>query len=517
MPSDGYLSADETALRFDAPDATVLDLLIDDRRIWSFSTDSCTRDKSGRWVKPWPEPIAKRLDGVATLTLRNTATNDVLAQRELRFGSGEGRVSMVDDLGRPLAMHKWGKLQQPFDAMGGDVLANYLDFVDDLMRILREECGVESFMSFGALLGARRSGKLIGHDVDIDIGYFSEHTYPVDVMRESFAIERVLRRHNVRTVRDNGGFLQVFAKGIAGRERNVDIFSCWVDGEGGLFQINDIATTGTRETVLPVRQIELEGRTVPAPRDIETFLVAAYGEGWRVPDPTFSYGFTPGRRRMRGWTGGLREEWARWRDHYRDPATREVGEPSDFARAVLPDMRAHGVAEVVDIGCGPGADTLFFARNGLSAVGLDLISSVVKPAAGQAKEEGLPAVLQVLNLGSVRDTLHTGAMLARRPGPRAVFARHIADELSRSSQPQLWLLCSMLLRGGGRSYLEFTIGAGKGRARPFSDRDAMPINPRAVLDATARYGAVEVDRTVTETPGGKRRASRVCRMTLEWR
>ena len=59
--------------------------------------------------------------------------------------------------------------------------------------MLRDKAGVPAFICYGTLLGAVRNGKLIGHDNDIDIAYVSEHPHPVDVVREGYRVERVLR------------------------------------------------------------------------------------------------------------------------------------------------------------------------------------------------------------------------------------------------------------------------------------------------------------------------------------
>ena len=337
----GRLVADENQLAYDVPGASSFDLLFDGRRVWSFSADKGVvdpDDPSGLRRVPWPEPIRTRLDGHARIALRDPRTKTVLVTTDVAFGTSAGRVELVDDAGRPLALHKWGKLQRPFEAMPPEDLDAYLDFVDTLMDVLRTECGVEPFMSFGALLGAVRSGRLIGHDVDIDIGYFSETRYPVDMILEGMRIERVLRTHGWRVIRDNAAFIQVFAPSVGGVARNVDIFTSWVDVDGNLYQANDITTRGSRDDVVPLSEVELEGRMVPAPRNTELFLQAAYGPSWRVPDPTFSYGFNYERRRMRGWIGGLREERARWREHFVGAGGRERGEPSDFAHTVLPRL-----------------------------------------------------------------------------------------------------------------------------------------------------------------------------------
>ena len=62
-----------------------------------------------------------------------------------------------------------------------------------LLTDLREQCQVEAFLNFGALLGAIREGGMLGHDSDIDLAYVSPHTSPADVILESYGIERGLR------------------------------------------------------------------------------------------------------------------------------------------------------------------------------------------------------------------------------------------------------------------------------------------------------------------------------------
>ena len=515
----GRLVADENQLAYDVPGASSFDLLFDGRRVWSFSADKGVvdpDDPSGLRRVPWPEPIRTRLDGHARIALRDPRTKTVLVTTDVAFGTSAGRVELVDDAGRPLALHKWGKLQRPFEAMPPEDLDAYLDFVDTLMDVLRTECGVEPFMSFGALLGAVRSGRLIGHDVDIDIGYFSETRYPVDMILEGMRIERVLRTHGWRVIRDNAAFIQVFAPSVGGVARNVDIFTSWVDVDGNLYQANDITTRGSRDDVVPLSEVELEGRMVPAPRNTELFLQAAYGPSWRVPDPTFSYGFNYERRRMRGWIGGLREERARWREHFVGAGGRERGEPSDFAHTVLPRLQADSVDEVIDLGCGDGRDSFFFASHGLRVLGLDVVPSLVRSNAGTAKATGLPVEFDVVSLGSLRSVLPVAARVARRDGTRAVYARHVVDELTLASQKGFWRFCSMVLRDGARLHLEFTVRLGNGHLRPYTERHAFPVTPASVMRAVERYGAVEIDRSVEPATPGSSRGPKICRMTLEW-
>ncbi len=49
------------------------------------------------------------------------------------------------------------------------------------------------YLCYGALLGAMRTGRMIGHDSDVDLCYYSHQTTPVDIIRESYRIERIVK------------------------------------------------------------------------------------------------------------------------------------------------------------------------------------------------------------------------------------------------------------------------------------------------------------------------------------
>ena len=57
-----------------------------------------------------------------------------------------------------------------------------------------------------------------------------------------------------------------------------------------------------------------------------------------------------------------------WNEFYRNK-TKEIQSPSDFARFVLQYMEEH--KKIMDIGCGNGRDSIFFAENGLEVTGVD--------------------------------------------------------------------------------------------------------------------------------------------------
>ncbi len=433
-------------MSFFAPPDTAVDVVLNGRRVWSMSTTDLDSDEHGRFVVEWPDKLRRRLHGRATVEVRTHGSEVITAARTVQFGSSDSPVRLQNRYGRPLVLDKWGRLKEPFDVASRESVDEYLDAVHQIMDVIAEECALASFLSFGSLLGAVRDGRLIGHDVDIDIGYFSRARFPVDAIRESFGVESALRARPWRVVRQSGAFLQVYVPLRDGPTRNVDIFTCFHDGVGQVFQEHDITMSGTDATVVPLSELLLEGRVFPAPNDTEAFLEAAYGPDWPTPNPAFSYKKTAAKRRLRGWYGGLSDERNRWRDVYARTSRVAEVDVSAFARWVL---ERSAEDEIVDLGCGLGDDATVFAEAGRAVVAVDAVPTLIRRNSGRARRRGLDIDFVVTNLASVRESLLLGAQLSRRTGTRAVVARHLLDELTPGSRENFWRVCDMALRGVG--------------------------------------------------------------------
>ena len=61
--------------------------------------------------------------------------------------------------------------------------------------------GIEPFLAYGTLLGAVREQKFLGHDSDADVAYVSASSNPVDVVRESFRLQRAVHDRGFSTYR----------------------------------------------------------------------------------------------------------------------------------------------------------------------------------------------------------------------------------------------------------------------------------------------------------------------------
>ncbi len=492
----------------------VLDVLFDERRIWSFwlPRDGIARD--GGYDVPWPGALRRFLRGSTRLQIVTHVDQQVVYDAETRLGDGDPaiRIAVVNDRGLPLGIDKSQRLAQTFDTRSAEHVAPLLDSIDEVLGALRK-AGIEPFVAYGTLLGAVRGGKLIGHDSDADLGYVSRHTHPVDVVRESFDLQRTLADMGYAITRYSGIAFKVDVVEGDGSVRGLDVFGGFL-GEGHLHLMGEIRTPFQQEWIFPLGTSTLEGRAVPVPADTDRFLTATYGPTWKVPDPAYVFE-TPEstHRRLNGWFRGTRVKRAEWDRAY--SGHHLEGEldltESAFARWVVRDHG--GVPErLVDLGCGRGVDALWFARRGARVTGLDFVTRGSDEAARIAAVEDLPLDFRAINLCELRSTLSEGARAAREPGPRVVTARHLADATDKVGRANLWRVAEMMLREGGTLYLEFLNT--RGDHDPFARQHHLrPLSAERVEEALRARGATIVSRKVIRDGDSGRR---ICRMVVAW-
>ncbi|MEP7090895.1 MAG: hypothetical protein ABI776_12400 [Nocardioidaceae bacterium] len=512
---------DDEGVRAHSDAEVVLDVLFDGRRIWSFwlHRDGVQRGRSHE--VGWPSALRRFLHGTTQLQLVAHVSGTVVFDEEVRLGGstpgdGAGRIAVVNDRGLPLGIDKSLRLAQTFDTRSAEHVAPLLDSIEEVLTALKK-AGIDAFPAYGTLLGAVRGGRLIGHDSDADLGYVSDFTHPVDVVRESFRLQRALADMGYQISRYSGAAFKVDVLEADGSVRGLDVFGGFLSG-GYLHLMGEIRTRFERDQIFPLGTTTLEGRVLPAPADTDAFLTATYGPGWRVPDPAYKFE-TPvsTHRRLNGWFRGTRVRREAWdRTYSRLPADPPEVRPSSFALWVR--RQEHGVpASVVDIGCGRGTDDLWWARQGASVLGLDYAIRGSVPVATLAAGEDVDLEFRVMNLVELRSVLSQSARVARTPGPRVVTARNIADATDRVGRGYLWRACEMMLRGtGGRLYLEFLTS--RHRDDQFAHREHLrPLSVRRVVDELESAGATVVSRRHKHVAGPDSRVGhRIGRLVVAW-
>ncbi len=151
---------------------------------------------------------------------------------------------------------------------------------------------------------------------------------------------------------------------------------------------------------------------------------------------------------MEGWFRGTQPGIRHWERRAGGKPDTSFREPSVLARRAA-RLAAETGAEVLDIGAGRGADSVWLARQGVRVTAYDYVPRALRDAQSVAEAEGLPLQVRTLNLTEWRSTLSEGARLAADPRPRVVLARHVMDATSAFGRESLARLCAMAFRGAG--------------------------------------------------------------------
>ncbi len=423
-----------------------IDIVFGGQRVWSFSVshdgrpvqDHSREREAGEPLRriPWPKVLRPRLEGTADVELVEHATGTVLHAQAVRFGESTEPVRIVDDEGHPLAVDKGGRLQRDFSNTGESAREEIMDALEKVTRDLTEECGLDTYLMYGCLLGAVREGRMIGHDSDADVAYLSRSTHPFDIIRECTRAIRRMRALGWKVVRMSGANFKVWVPLPDGRRCGIDVFGTFHIGDS-FYATASLKGTLDRSALLPFGTVTLEGREIVAPHRPEEVLEFAYGPGWRVPDPAFHFDLDPdGVRRMREWFRTSRKRMRLWHDFYKSPDFHRVpSTPSLFAEWV--DTRLDRGSHVLDIGAGTGRDAAFLASRGHRVAAFDFTRRGLDRARPDRARQGVKVAVRTLNLEDLRAVLVTGARFAHRPGVQQVYARGLLDALGADRAGQL--------------------------------------------------------------------------------
>ncbi|WP_104108055.1 hypothetical protein [Nocardioides sp. 616] len=493
-----------------------VDVHFDGWRGWSAAIDRVSEEP---FVVPWPKRLRPWLDGVSQVSV--THEGEQLFDGEVSFGSGTGRVELVDRHGTQIIIDKWGLQQRPFEVRrAGGAVEMMTQKAEQVLEVMRRDCGIDGWISFGTLLGAARSGAVIGHDSDIDLCFLSERATPAEMIAELWSIARALTDAGIQVKHKSASFITVVYEAPDGGMDGIDIYTCFYVGDL-LYETATVRAPVPRSAIMPLRQLEFEGRLMPAPADPDQMLTVSYGPGWKVPDPSFRHQpDSETTERFHDWFGSLMTHRRDWASVNTAAAAKHDSSGSSFARWVTGQLE--GRPRVLDIGSGSLADVRHYAAEGYRALAYDF-AHPGRGAAGGRPIEALPegASRRNLNLLDLRDVLTSGAVAARASGPRVVCARRLLESVEEPVREAFWRFTSMALRPGGQVYLE---GMSRSRAecrRLHSERGiprVLPLDPAEVeVAARAAGGTVVLRENFTAAARSVRSGSPTrWRMVVEW-
>ncbi|MBO9521651.1 MAG: class I SAM-dependent methyltransferase [Nocardioidaceae bacterium] len=445
---------DGEGIRLDRPVNGPLDVLIGGHRVWSFSTGrDGVRSGSGVFVA-WPRQLAHRLDGHGDVRVVPHGGGEAIFAGEVRFGTSTEPLVLRDEHGNPLALDKGGRMQRTFDQYDEATRAELVDASHRVRVDLVEHCGLDVYLCYGGLLGAARTGRMIGHDSDLDLAFLSKYTHPLDIIAECRAAEHTMAARGWQVVRMSAANFKIWVPLPGGRRAGVDVFGSFHIGDH--FHITgSLRGTLDRDALVPFGSIELEGVTFPAPADVPAFLTFTYGPGWPTPDPSFHFDHPPANvRRMGQWFRGTRTKLPFWQDFYKGPHRQLPPGPSPFARWAAERMQPHD--RVVELGSGTGQDAIWFTQHGHQTVGSDYCGVARKVATTAAQEAGLRIGFRATNAESLYLSFVDALRVAHEPLPRHVYARGLLDAIRPGAREGVWRFCMVAGRRGGLTFLELS-------------------------------------------------------------
>jgi phosphorylcholine metabolism protein LicD/glycosyltransferase involved in cell wall biosynthesis len=178
------------------------------------------------------------------------------------------------------------------------IQARGLHIISVVQELLARE-GIVCFADFGTLLGIVREGRLLAHDVDIDLGAIT--TDDVDIARIRIALERfgfkVWREYRVGGRLVEASFQMFGVKlDLNYYEVTDDFAKTWLlyrDPELSYDPRERDVVEMTYSPLLAFSTVNVGGHDIQIPANSEQLLVEKYGPTWRVPDKNWIYWASP--------------------------------------------------------------------------------------------------------------------------------------------------------------------------------------------------------------------------------
>ncbi|MDQ2625270.1 MAG: class I SAM-dependent methyltransferase [Actinomycetota bacterium] len=422
--------------------------------------------------------LARYVAGPGSIELLVDGVPLPVASSEVPASSSAKPVAELRELlGSGYFVNKKGRLQRAID-QDVEWQEKTFDFYSRARETFRELFGYDLHITYGTLLGYGRGRDFVPGDDDFDTAYLSRHTDAASVRAELLEI--------VCTLLARGQDVRVFRRNLfhwhGPDGAIVDVFPSWIEGRDYFMTF---AVGGPHAHVFEAgyEEVELKGRPVLVPRDVEGALEAIYGPEWRVPDPLFQWAVQPTAQAAMHAVSLDDLELARvhWTRFYGQD--RGVPQPSPFATWVA-ERLPESLRTVIELGCGNGRDTAAVAQ-GRSALGLDYSPTAIERNREVWAESSID--FEQVDVSDA-ESLATATAGRFDDGPVAVYSRFFIHAISDEAEATLLGFLRRALPAGSVVYLEFRTEKDKNTPKVFGEHYRRFVDPDALVKRMRRGG-----------------------------
>ena len=188
---------------------------------------------------------------------------------------------LVSDRGVALGPHGF---TQTFSLMPESKKNDIARELSQMFNLLKDDFGVEPFVSSGTLLGIVRDGDYIPHDDDLDVCYVGQAQSEKEVVEERRRLCEFLNSKGYRATPSN--VAHVWCKTPGGVA--LDIFTGFIEND--CVSMNPLPRNQLKkEAVLPLKQQSFRGHQLYLPNSPDEVLSLNYGPNWRTPDKSWKF------------------------------------------------------------------------------------------------------------------------------------------------------------------------------------------------------------------------------------
>jgi len=174
-----------------------------------------------------------------------------------------------------------------------------------------------------------------------------------------------------------------------------------------------------------------------------------------------------------------------WDEYYKRPLNAAV--PSQFAAFVAQELPSD--ATILEIGCGTGRDSFFFARQGWRVFAFDGSHSAIKGCDDLKLQLGVVQPhFRCAAVGTPEFTSEIATVVEDNQTPIVVYARFFVHAITDAEEDELLTVLAKYLRPGDKFAVEFRTRRDAAGEKVTADHYRRYVNPQALFARAGRLG-----------------------------